>query len=60
MTQREQYIKPSVLRLDYSADADVVSFAACKSFSNHDARGVGDPAAGSSCAVSTCQSATVS
>ena len=49
MFQRELYIKPSVLQLDYEVDREIVSFQVCKSISNQDARGSSGPV-GSSCA----------
>ena len=60
MTQRDQYIKPSLLRLEYSTDTDVVSFGSCKSQQNTDSRGSGTPGSGLSCETSSCSSASAS
>jgi hypothetical protein len=58
--QRQQYIKPSVLRLDYSTDAAVVSFGSCKSDRNSDTRGDPQNPQGTSCDTSVCSSFSAS
>lgn len=57
MKEREQYIKPSVLRLDYSVDTDVVSFSSCKSAFNNNGR-ITAPNSTLSCQSTSCSSVT--
>lgn len=60
MKKRELYIKPSVLRLDYTVDADVVSFSGCKTTGNTDTKTLDTGFVSGSCSETQCQSVTLS
>ncbi|MFL5576506.1 MAG: hypothetical protein ACJ79S_11115 [Gemmatimonadaceae bacterium] len=56
MHQRQEYIKPSVLRLEVNVDHDVVAFASCKSALNSDLKANPQTGGPASCATSVCSS----
>jgi hypothetical protein len=53
--KRNQYIKPSVLQLDFSTDEEVVSLSSCKSSTSSAGQIFGGSTEGS-CASSGCSS----
>jgi len=53
--KRSQYIKPSVLQLDFSTDEEVVSLTSCKSSASSAGQTFGGGGEGS-CASSGCSS----
>lgn len=57
--KRSQYIKPSVLQLDFATDEEVVSLSSCKS-STSSQQQTFPQTTGSSCFTSTCSSVTAS
>jgi hypothetical protein len=57
--KRSQYIKPSVLQLDYTTDEEVVSLSSCKSTTSSQQQTF-PQTNGSSCFTSTCSSITAS
>jgi hypothetical protein len=54
--KRSQYIKPSVLQLDFSTDEEVVSLTSCKSTTSSAGQILGGGQEGVSCAQSGCSS----
>lgn len=57
--KRSQYIKPSVLQLDFTTDEEVVSLSSCKSTTSSQQQTF-PQTNGSSCFTSTCSSITPS
>jgi len=57
--KRSQYIKPSVLQLDFATDEEVVSLSSCKSTTSSQQQSF-PQTNGSSCFTSTCSSVTAS
>ena len=57
--KRSQYIKPSVLQLDFTTDEEVVSLSSCKSTTSSQQQTF-PQTNGSSCFTSTCSSVTAS
>jgi len=57
--KRSQYIKPSVLQLDFTTDQEVVSLSSCKSTTSSQQQTF-PQTTGSSCFTSTCSSVTAS
>jgi hypothetical protein len=57
--KRSQYIKPSVLQLDFTTDEEVVSLSSCKSTTSSQQQSF-PQTTGSSCSTSTCSSITAS
>ena len=57
--KRSQYIKPSVLQLDFTTDQEVVSLSSCKSTTSSQQQTF-PQTIGSSCFTSTCSSVTAS
>jgi hypothetical protein len=57
--KRSQYIKPSVLQLDFSTDEEVVSLSSCKSTTSSQTQSF-PQTDGTSCSSSTCSSVTAS
>jgi len=57
--ERRQYIKPSVLQLDFTTDEEVVSLSSCKSTTSSQQQTVPNRV-GSSCQTSACSSISVS
>ena len=57
--KRSQYIKPSVLQLDFTTDEEVVSLSSCKSTTSSQQQTV-PTRVGSSCQTSACSSISVS
>ena len=57
--KRSQYIKPSVLQLDFTTDEEVVSLSSCKS-STSSQQQTFPQTVGSSCSTSSCSSVTPS
>jgi hypothetical protein len=57
--KRSQYIKPSVLQLDYTTAEEVVSLSSCKSTTSSQQQTF-PQTNGSSCFTSTCSSITAS
>jgi hypothetical protein len=57
--KRTDYIKPSVLQLDFTTDEEVVSLSSCKSTTSSQQQSFPHPG-GSSCFTSSCSSITPS
>ena len=57
--KRSQYIKPSVLQLEFNTDEEVVSLSSCKSNTSSQQQSF-PQTVGSSCSTSTCSSVTAS
>jgi hypothetical protein len=57
--KRSQYIKPSVLQLEFNTDEEVVSLSSCKSNTSSQQQTL-PQTEGSSCQTSTCNSVTAS
>jgi hypothetical protein len=57
--KRSQYIKPSVLQLDFATDEEVVSLSSCKSTTSSQQQSF-PQTTGSSCFTSTCSSISAS
>lgn len=57
--KRSQYIKPSVLQLEFNTDEEVVSLSSCKSSTSSQTQSF-PQTDGSSCASSSCSSVTPS
>ncbi|HKW12537.1 MAG TPA: hypothetical protein VJO33_19270 [Gemmatimonadaceae bacterium] len=57
--KRSQYIKPSVLQLDFTTDEEVVSLSSCKSNTSSQQQTI-PQTNGSSCFTSTCSSISAS
>ena len=57
--KRSDYIKPSVLQLEFSTDEEVVSLSSCKSTTSSQQQTFPHPG-GSSCFTSACSSISAS